>query len=80
MKQEGRENACERVVICLDFTFDWLITWREFLSQSLLRRSNAKPKQTRITFHTEGKIALSRVRGSGFQKCYILRLNQSACD
>ena len=30
----ARENVCERVTICFNFSSDWIEKWREFLRQS----------------------------------------------
>ena len=56
-RQIARENECARVTIGFGFTSDWLRKWREFF-KPITERSNAKPKQTRITFNTQVKIAL----------------------
>ncbi len=51
------ENVRERVTIGFGFTSDWLKKWRKFF-KPITKRSNAKPKQTRITFDTQVKTAL----------------------
>ena len=40
------------------FTSDWLRKWREDFNP-IAKRSNAKPKQTLITFDTQVKTALN---------------------
>ena len=58
-RHEARENVREEVAIGFGLTSDWLRKWREFF-KPITEHSNAKPKQTRITFDTQVKIALSR--------------------
>ena len=53
----ARENVRKRVTIDFGFTSDWLKKWREFF-QPITKRSDAKPKQPRITFDTQVKTAL----------------------
>ena len=48
----------ERFTIGFGFGSDWLRKWREIF-KPITKRSNAKPKQTRITFDTQVKTALS---------------------
>ena len=58
-RHKARENVREQVAISLGFTSDWLRKWRESF-KPITECSNAKPKQTRITFDTQVKIALFR--------------------
>ena len=48
------ENVRERVKVGFGFTSDWLRKWRDFF-KPITERSNAKPKQTQITFDTQAK-------------------------
>ena len=48
----------ERVTTGFGFTSDWLRKWREIF-KPITKRSNAKPKQTRITLDSQVKTALS---------------------
>ena len=57
-RHKARENVREQVAISLGFTSDWLRKWRESF-KPITECSNAKPKQTRITFDTQVKTALS---------------------
>ena len=52
----ARENACEQVTTCFGFLIGWE-NWVRFF-QPITKLRNAKPKQTRITFNTQLKIAL----------------------
>ncbi len=54
---EARENVRERVTIGFGFTSDWLRMWREIF-EPITKRSNAKLKQTQLTFDTRVKTAL----------------------
>ena len=54
---EARENVREEVAIDFGLTSDWLRKWREFF-KPITERGIAKPKQMRITFDTQVKIAL----------------------
>ena len=54
---EARENASDRMEIGFSFVFDWLRLWHRF-SGPITEQSKAKPKQSRITFETQLKIAL----------------------
>ena len=56
---EARENMGERVSIGFSFTSDWLrIIKQRDLLKSIAILSDTKPKQMRITFDTQLKIAL----------------------
>ena len=57
----------KRVTIGFGFTSGWLRKWREFF-QPITERSNAKPKQMRITFDTQVKTALSLLHQKGLDK------------
>ena len=46
--------------VAFGFTSGWLRKWREFFTP-ITERSNAKPKQTRITFDTQVKMALMMI-------------------
>ena len=54
---KARENASDQVVFGFSFTFDWLRLWHEF-SGPITQRSEAKPKQSSITFDTQLETAL----------------------
>ena len=54
---EARENASDRMEIGFSCVFDWLRLWYRF-SGPITEQSKAKPKQSRITFETQLKIAL----------------------
>ncbi len=54
---EARENVREQVMIGFGFTPDWMRRWREIF-KPITKRSNAKPKQTQLTFDTQVKTAL----------------------
>ena len=56
-RHKARENVREEVAIGFGFTSDWLRKWREFF-KPITERSNAKPKQMRITFDSRVKTAL----------------------
>ncbi len=47
----------ERVTIGFGFSSDWLRKWREIF-KPITKHSNAKPKQTQLTFDTQVKTAL----------------------
>ena len=51
---KARENEHERVMIGFAFTSDWSRKKLEFF-KPITKRSNAKPKQKRITFDTQMK-------------------------
>ena len=57
---KARENGCDQVTIGFDFRFSshCLRKWGEFF-QPITERSKAKPKQTRITFDTQHRVALN---------------------
>ena len=59
-RHEAREDVREEVAIGFGLTSDWLRKWREFF-KPITERGNAKPKQTRITFDTQVKIALINI-------------------
>ena len=52
------ENSSDQVAIGFGFASDWLRGWREFC-RPITQRSKAKPMQSRITFDTQLKIALT---------------------
>lgn len=56
---EARENVSDQVHVAITFGFasDWLRGWREF-SRPITEHSQAKRKQSRITFDTQLKVAL----------------------
>ena len=54
---KARENASDQVVFGFSFTFDWLRLWHEFFGP-ITQRSEAKPKQSSITFDTQLETAL----------------------
>ncbi len=54
-RRKVAENVCEQVTIGFDFTSE---KCREIL-KPITKRSDAKPKQMRITFDTQVKTALS---------------------
>ena len=64
-QSEARENASDQVTFGFSFASDWLRGWREF-SKPITKRSKAKPMQSRITFDTQLKIALSSDARSSF--------------
>ena len=55
---QARENASDQVAIGFSFASDWLGRWREIF-RPIIDRSKAKPMQSRITFDTRLKIALT---------------------
>ncbi len=57
---EARENVRERVTIGFGFSSDWLRKWREIF-KPITKRSNAKPKQTQLTFNTQVKTTLIKL-------------------
>ncbi len=60
-RHEARENVRERVMIGFGFSSDWLRKWRKIF-EPITKRSNAKPKQTQLTFDTQVKTALTRTK------------------
>ncbi len=56
-RHEARENVRERVAIGFGFSSDWPRKWREIF-KPITKRSNAKPKQTQLTFDAQVKTAL----------------------
>ena len=57
-RRQARENACEQVVIGLNFSSDWSRKWREIFfhqSQSEIKQNQSK---TRITYDNQLKIAV----------------------
>ena len=55
---QARENASDLVALGVSFASDLLGRWRQF-SRPITERRKAKPMQSRITFDTQLKIALS---------------------
>ena len=68
----------ERVTIGFGFTSDWLRNWREFFKPITKRRS-AKPKQTRSTFDSQVKTALSLLNRKGFNKSILASRDADLC-
>ncbi len=58
--REVRENVREWVTIGFGFSSDWSRKWREIF-KPITERSNAKPKQTRITFDTQVNLNRSKL-------------------
>ena len=65
-RPQARGKASDQVAIGFSFASDWLKGWREF-SRPITERSETKSMQSRITFDTQLKIALSG-KNSG-QRC-----------
>ena len=51
-------NKSDQIVIGFSFASDWFSRWRKFF-RPITGRCKAKPKQSRITFNTQLKIALN---------------------
>ena len=75
---EARENAIDQVKpIGFGSVSDWFkkLRWRDF-SKPITECSKAKPTQSRITFDTQLKIALSSLYGKTLQRIpYVSKLN-----
>ena len=56
-RRQARENAYEQITIGFSLASHWSRNCREFF-YPIIERTEAKPKQTRITFDTELKTVL----------------------
>ena len=68
-RPEARENESDQVAIGFSFESCWLRGWRE-VSRRIAERSKAKPRQSRITFDTQSKIARKYDKTPGKQICF----------